>query len=339
MAALFFAESSMRRSLLFLLLLAACARTPDELATQTNPLSRTFKARLTNVHKVTSGDALEPQLSPDGKWVAFTGPQLRGIRVAQLDGGSIRVLTDEPGAGFRFAWSPDGSSIAYFTRETDGASRLMLVRRTGGSPELVHQTAPSAPLPLPRFTEEGELLYLDGPVLRSAGRVEPVSAALPGARVTAHSARTGELLFAGDLGVFAASQDGTEPRPLFEGRQFFDLSLSPDGATLLVRELRQDPGLWAVDLPSGRRTFLEGLDRGCVLPSGLLVTEKLEGDGLAFTGAELHASRADGSNEVRLADVPGTVPYRVHCAQKAERIAFGEAATNSVFVADVEVLR
>ena len=47
--------------------------------------------------------------------------------------------------------------------------------------------------------------------------------------------------------------------------------------------------------------------------------------------------RPDGSSAVRLEGEPGAIHYRVDCAQSLERIAVGDSASNSVFVADVEV--
>ncbi|MFC1555469.1 S41 family peptidase [candidate division KSB1 bacterium] len=73
--------------------------------------------RLTN----TPGDVLDPQLSPDGKLIAYySGP--RQLRVIQPDGKNDRlVIEDEFGGRFAggYSWSPDSRYIAIVTQTTN----------------------------------------------------------------------------------------------------------------------------------------------------------------------------------------------------------------------------
>ena len=329
----------MRRFLPLLLAFACCTRGADDLGSTARPLSRPLAARLANLHEVAHGGSLEPRLSPDGQWVGFTGHHYRGIRVAPAAGGEAVLLTDEPAAGLRFAWSKDASRIAYVTRDEDGSSWLRQVARNGGEVETVHHAAAQVAYPFPRFDESDELVFIDADRLRIHGREQPITEALPAPR-QAMLTRAGELLVAGDRGIWLARADGSDARALFEGKEFFEFAASPDGSVVLARELKDvGANLWLLDRASGRHTLLDGFDRGCVLPSGLVVVERLESDGLQFTRGELWLMRADGSGAVKLEGAKGAIHYRVDCAQGMERIAVGDDATDSVFVADVEVSR
>jgi len=319
--------------------LAACTEsTADEVGAKAQALSAPLTARLTAVRQIATGAALEPKLSPDGAFVAFTGPKLRGLKVAPASGGPATTLTEEPAAGFQFAWSPDGESLAFATREEDGSSVLKTVSRQGGEPRALHRAAAGSARPLPRFSDSGELFFVDGTRLRSLSR-GPLAPELPSPRLSGFSRKLDALVLAGDQGIWLADADGANARALLPGREFFAFTLSPDGATMLARELTADGGnLWSVDLASGKRVLLEGFDRGCILPSGTVIAEKLQGDILQLTHAELWAMRPDGSSAARIEGVPGEVPFRVDCGTRTETIAFAENSTDSVFVAGVEVL-
>src|SRR5258707_3944641 len=70
-----------------------------------------------------------PQLSPDGKWVAYTvtEPSLkdnRGITriwLAEVASGSARQLTAGPGSDPQPRWSPHGRPLPFVSTRGDGA--------------------------------------------------------------------------------------------------------------------------------------------------------------------------------------------------------------------------
>jgi dipeptidyl aminopeptidase/acylaminoacyl peptidase len=76
----------------------------------------------------------DPQLSPDGKWVAYTVsvPSLqdnRGIArvwVAEVATGRARQLTGGPGSDRQPRWSPDGKTLAFISTRESGAQVWLL---------------------------------------------------------------------------------------------------------------------------------------------------------------------------------------------------------------------
>jgi dipeptidyl aminopeptidase/acylaminoacyl peptidase len=125
--------------LLFLVFLAAVAAPAARFdATQMMKLSRL-------------GD---PQLSPDGKWIAYeatnvalaAGTKNTDIWIVSSDPRSAlgpRRLTDHAASDARPRWSPDGRRIA-FVSSRDGASQVYVVDAAGGVPRKVTSLATEA---------------------------------------------------------------------------------------------------------------------------------------------------------------------------------------------------
>src|SRR5437763_16705142 len=76
----------------------------------------------------------DPQLSPDGKWVAYTVThsslkENRGttrIWLADVASGTSRQLTAGPGSDRQPRWSPDGRTLAFVSTRESGAQLWLL---------------------------------------------------------------------------------------------------------------------------------------------------------------------------------------------------------------------
>jgi tricorn protease len=85
------------------------------------------------------GTELNPKISPDGKWVAFTG-QYDGntdVYIVSIDGGEPKRMTWHPGADIVHGWLPDGTGV-YFTSGREGYptvnTKFFTVSVKGGTP-------------------------------------------------------------------------------------------------------------------------------------------------------------------------------------------------------------
>lgn len=52
-----------------------------------------------------------PELSPDGRFIAYTGEKNQGIKIENLETREITVISEASGAGWGFSWSPDSRMI------------------------------------------------------------------------------------------------------------------------------------------------------------------------------------------------------------------------------------
>lgn len=91
-------------------------------------------ARLTAMQ----GYETNSKISPDGKWLAFTGRQFGNadVFVMPVNGGDVKQITWHSGNDEVSSWSWDGQSI-YFTSNRFGTPAGFKVRSTGGTPQRI----------------------------------------------------------------------------------------------------------------------------------------------------------------------------------------------------------
>src|SRR5579872_1225273 len=105
------------------------------------------------------GDEMRPELSPDGKKVAFESDRLGfwDIWTCQVDGSSCDQITSLHGTAGRARWSPNGHYIA-FEFHPHERSEIYIVEVPGGVPRLLPTIAGSDNLS-PSWSRDGKWIY------------------------------------------------------------------------------------------------------------------------------------------------------------------------------------
>lgn len=88
----------------------------------------------------------DPQLSPDGKWVAYTVsiPSLQDNRnvsrvwLAEVATGKSRQFTNGPGSDRQPRWSPDGKTLAFVSTRDSGAQVWVMPNAGGDARKVSH---------------------------------------------------------------------------------------------------------------------------------------------------------------------------------------------------------
>jgi dipeptidyl aminopeptidase/acylaminoacyl peptidase len=116
----------------------------------------------------------DPQISPDGHWVAFTVQTVdvaanrkpQQIFVMPLEGGAPKQITHDGQSNSRPRWSPDSKRIAYIS-DRGGSSQIWLMDPDGGNAKQVTNFAAEADGEL--FTPDGKSLVFTSAVYPECG--------------------------------------------------------------------------------------------------------------------------------------------------------------------------
>src|SRR5690348_10276155 len=90
----------------------------------------------------------DPQLSPDGQWVAYaidkailkTDKNETRIWMAPISGGNAIPLTAEGVTSNHPRWSPDGKYLAFLSERKEGKTQVWLLNRLGGDAQQLTRT-------------------------------------------------------------------------------------------------------------------------------------------------------------------------------------------------------
>jgi eukaryotic-like serine/threonine-protein kinase len=122
---------------------------------------------LTKFTRLTSAPGLEilPALSPDGKFLAYTGVDARTsihkIYLRATDGGGALAITDSlPGDQSSPDWSPDGR-LVFASVDKNGGS-IVIMSPTGGSVRIAYRVPEGRSVPLaPRWSPDGRQIAFE----------------------------------------------------------------------------------------------------------------------------------------------------------------------------------
>src|SRR5690242_13934136 len=93
-------------------------------------------------------DVEDPQLSPEGKWVAYTvttrdlkeGKSKTQIWMAPTAGGDPVPMTEKTASSSHPRWSPDGRYLAFLSNRDEGKTQVWTLNRNGGEAQQLTET-------------------------------------------------------------------------------------------------------------------------------------------------------------------------------------------------------
>lgn len=282
---------------------------------------------------------MDPEWSPDGASIAFTGQRYRGLWVANADGSQIRRLTDED-AGFGFRWSGDSRRIVSRVSryEEKDQTHAVVVFDAGGKEEPVEVTPFRSHMPsLPEWNGQGDsMVWIPD---AGAKRPEVVEVAVDGtARMPKQAADVADRLTRPRVAVLGDrllywEPGSAEPRDLspFGAEGYLNARLSPDGRKVVFEHYGGN--LHLVDVATGALADLGRAFRPDWSPDGRHVVAMVtEDDGYTYSRSDLVVFAADGSMRVNLTEDFDPLAMNPSWSPDGSRIAFDAPEEGVVYV-------
>lgn len=283
------------------------------------------------------GQFLQPVFSPVGDQIAAAGPRYQGIYLIDLsvpEERRLRRLTDTPGSGYRFSWSPDGKAIA--TRSTRYVNR----RRVNYIEVYDVATGRSFPLTegrsfmpvLPEWSTDGRAIVLPMPdQIQILER--PAEISVGEMRVAAQAEPAAVALVRDEFrAVNSAGQEVERFRPV-PGR-YLNAVRSPDGSRIAFEVVGGNlyvvgaDGSGLVDLGRGERPRWSP-------DSDWLVYMITEDDGHQILASDIYAVRSDGSGKVNLTNSPDRIEMNPSWSPDGTKIAFDDHVDGGIYLLNV----
>jgi Tol biopolymer transport system component len=249
----------------------------------------------------TEDPILNPLLSPDGKYVAFSKSNYRGIYVLKLDDNSIKELTDEVAAGFGMQWSLDSKFILSRPAYYDGLIRYNTIKIYNIETKEVSQlTDYRTRMPsLPYWSS-----FNDEVVFAHKGNVERFQSNIQiQSSLKTTDKNISVFLMDDKIAVRDNSSGQLNILEPVTGKKCMNLSVSPDYQRVVFEIYGGD--LYSMKIDG---TELYNLGKGYrgkwLKDSETIVYMISEDDGHQFTSSDIFTIRYDGTNKKNITSTP-----------------------------------
>lgn len=270
---------------------------------------------------------LQPIWSPDGQKIAAAGKNYRGIWVMSAEGDNLQAISNDRGAGFKFAWSTDSREIVartqrhVFRRKVNAIKVFNLETNTSK----ILKEYKSAVLSSPKWTPDNRMIYFQTrngldfiPSGRSAERVANADSARA---IFYH--RDGQFVLTDRTGKEIAK---IKPVP----GNYLNAVLSPDAKKIAFEVLGGN--MYVVNIDDSQLVDLGRGERPAWSPDSEWLTYVIPtDDGHRMLTSDIYVIRIDGTGKTKLTDTPELLEMNPAWSPDGQYIAFDERNSGRIY--------
>lgn len=263
---------------------------------------------------------MNPTISPDGKYVAFTKAGYKGIWLYNFSDNTIKQITDEVAAGYAMQWSPDSKYILSRPAYYDGPIRYNAVKiYNAETSEAIQLSEYRTKMPsLPRWADFYEKAFII-----TNNQIESFKTGLTATTEQKQNASKILAYITNDdkIGVTYLNTNDTKIFEPIVGKKCMNLSLSPDNQRLIFEiyggnlySMKTD-GTDLTDLGKGYRAKWMSDSKHIIY----MITED---DGHQFTSSDIYMIKFDGTEKQNITNTQDKIEISPSAALVSKKIVF-----------------
>ncbi|MDR4988536.1 MAG: hypothetical protein RG741_06840 [Bacteroidales bacterium] len=270
--------------------------------------------------------------SPDGSTIAFTADQFTGLWLADSQGKEVRQLSNDAAIGFGFSWSPDGTHIL-------GRSSTFINNRRFQEIKIidVNTGAEEVLLPLSRNIRMVPVWSMDASHVAVVAGNSPQFFSTAGMQKNALPDVPGIAVFS-DHGMlyFSDPKNKTEYRIAeFEGRNIFNLALSPTGDKAVFQ--LGGLGLHVINTDGSGFRHLGHAEQASWMPDGRhIIATLISDDGYRITGGVLYAIDVLTGQTYPLTENTGITALRPEVSPCGNYVLFDNPDDGNIYLLELK---
>ncbi|MCF7827282.1 MAG: hypothetical protein K9M55_08615 [Candidatus Marinimicrobia bacterium] len=270
---------------------------------------------------------MAPEWSPDGNQLAVGGGNYNGIYLISFPSAKMSVLSEEIGAGFRMAWSPNGEAIAarvssYENNKKRSQIVLFFLDGTRQALSEVQQSLQGVPV----WSKSGDFVYLN-----SSERFQPYM--LSAERATS---LTGELPYLKTFEIYLRNlENGSESKVLNSEERALYLEISPTETEFVYSTASEN--LWIADLDGTNNRKLGRGSAPSWSPDGTWIACMVpEDDGHVITQSEIQIYHAQNGAVALRTNTPDIHEMHPAWSPDGNWIAYENEVDGRIWAVEIE---
>ncbi len=276
-----------------------------------------------------SGFFMNPKWSPDGRKIAYTASNYKGLWLLDMASGRTNQLSDELSAGYGFEWSSDSRYICSRVSKYEGVRRynaIKLFDTEGTTSKLLTDYTTFMPA-TPQFANGNVYLYMNNKLHRYDTGVQNLKKRIADTslvfladdRIAISNILTGEMNWIGEQ----------------NDERYLNPALSPDGDRIACEVyggnliIMEKDGSNRIDLGPGYHPHWS--------PDGNYIVYMItKDDGHRITSSDLYVAGADGSEISRLTDTEDRYEMNPHWSPDGSRIVYDDIKSGKLFMVKID---